>query len=603
VKAVSKMTKILKKIERDLLPQGKLFTTEQSQVIGAKGNINIVAGPGSGKTTVLTAKLITLLKKQKDGDKGVCCITHTNVAVEEIKARASLAGVGDIEYPNFVGTIQSFSDHFFGSKAFSLVLPGKKMRIMDGKQYNDLYSQLFRQRVTWWNRENVPGYKRKNAQLVISKDMSFSFKNSAPGSYSADLNDVLRSILSRGIVNSEQMIALANWYVSLHSEKLSRAMEQRFNYLLLDEAQDTNDFQYKLLTDLTKDSSINFQKFGDPYQALYTIFSNETTDAWRPRDEEEQGIAQIKEIATTARFGTEIAELVRDVCYEEYPTFHSNNPQNVFKKFFLTFSNESELRDKYKRLIDKSSAMSNEFQNCELKDSIVAPLHKNLENLFSEYERPTNTSLLHIKTFENLLRLSIRKIASFNGVTAIEEHQYMRENPEWASVLVDIVKMLFLNQASVETLVPLISSILSSEAQGYAKKVSEELLNDAKQFNKISVESRDYKTDHQFYISTIHNIKGETHRSTLLLLDSKVDRQGNVQHGNNPFFKTLLPFLIGNRIDYSNRTDSKLYKDYLKFAYVALSRPKFLDGIAIPTSDITKEERDKLLKFGWVEAL
>lgn len=73
------------RIERILLPAGERFSLEQMKAIIAGGNINVVAGPGSGKTTILAAKLISLLTKQKRGDKGICCITHTNIAVKEIK--------------------------------------------------------------------------------------------------------------------------------------------------------------------------------------------------------------------------------------------------------------------------------------------------------------------------------------------------------------------------------------------------------------------------------------------------------------------------------------------------------------------------------------
>ncbi|WP_239085617.1 UvrD-helicase domain-containing protein [Lacticaseibacillus paracasei] len=78
-----------------ILLHGAHFTAEQREVIQAIGRIDVVAGPGSGKTTVLAAKVLRLLTTRNYEDKGICCITHTNVAVKEILARLKLAGVLD----------------------------------------------------------------------------------------------------------------------------------------------------------------------------------------------------------------------------------------------------------------------------------------------------------------------------------------------------------------------------------------------------------------------------------------------------------------------------------------------------------------------------
>ncbi|MCY9127667.1 hypothetical protein MOE95_15280 [Bacillus spizizenii] len=48
--------KYLEEIEKRLLPKGASFSGQQKEVILNSGSANVVAGPGSGKTTVLTAK-------------------------------------------------------------------------------------------------------------------------------------------------------------------------------------------------------------------------------------------------------------------------------------------------------------------------------------------------------------------------------------------------------------------------------------------------------------------------------------------------------------------------------------------------------------------
>lgn len=65
------------------------------------------------KTTVLIAKLKLIADELplKDGH-GVCVLSHTNVAVNELKAKLGQSAERLLSYPNFVGTIQTFVDQY-----------------------------------------------------------------------------------------------------------------------------------------------------------------------------------------------------------------------------------------------------------------------------------------------------------------------------------------------------------------------------------------------------------------------------------------------------------------------------------------------------------
>ena len=94
----------------DVLLKGKRpFDEQRVKIIKEDSSCYVQACPGSGKTTALLAKLIILANKMPLPDgKGVCVLTHTNVAIDEIKAK--LGPKADIlfKYPNFFGTIQTF---------------------------------------------------------------------------------------------------------------------------------------------------------------------------------------------------------------------------------------------------------------------------------------------------------------------------------------------------------------------------------------------------------------------------------------------------------------------------------------------------------------
>jgi DNA helicase-2/ATP-dependent DNA helicase PcrA len=64
---------------------GLIFDQERRQAI--KEFVDIQACPGSGKTTLIAAKLILLAKSWKQSTSGICVLSHTNVAKNEIISR------------------------------------------------------------------------------------------------------------------------------------------------------------------------------------------------------------------------------------------------------------------------------------------------------------------------------------------------------------------------------------------------------------------------------------------------------------------------------------------------------------------------------------
>jgi len=76
--------------------------------------LDLSACPGSGKTTLIVANLAILARKWPHRTKGVCVLSHTNVAREEIRHRLSGTAVGQrlLGYPHFIDTIHGFVNRF-----------------------------------------------------------------------------------------------------------------------------------------------------------------------------------------------------------------------------------------------------------------------------------------------------------------------------------------------------------------------------------------------------------------------------------------------------------------------------------------------------------
>lgn len=93
-------------------------TGERVNIIQCLESKDIIASPGSGKTTTLLAKLIILGNRMPfDDGRGICVLTHTNVAINLIKEKLGVKAYRLFTYPNFFGTIQSFVDKYLASSA------------------------------------------------------------------------------------------------------------------------------------------------------------------------------------------------------------------------------------------------------------------------------------------------------------------------------------------------------------------------------------------------------------------------------------------------------------------------------------------------------
>ena len=89
-------------------------TDTRATVLKTMERIDIAACPGSGKTTLLVAKLAVLAAKWPYRTRGLCVLSHTNVARSEIETRLGHTAAGRrlLGHPHFIGTIHGFVNEF-----------------------------------------------------------------------------------------------------------------------------------------------------------------------------------------------------------------------------------------------------------------------------------------------------------------------------------------------------------------------------------------------------------------------------------------------------------------------------------------------------------
>ncbi len=148
----------INKAEALLLPEDFHFDDERIRFIKWLKSGDLLAVPGSGKTTALRAKLYVLSQNLplKDG-RGILAISHTNVAVEELKNKLQQHCPQLFEYPNFIGTIQDFVDTFL-ALPFYIQKYGHKVDVVDADRY-DLLCEAKMRFASTYLKSKIPYYK------------------------------------------------------------------------------------------------------------------------------------------------------------------------------------------------------------------------------------------------------------------------------------------------------------------------------------------------------------------------------------------------------------------------------------------------------------
>jgi len=127
----------------EILIGGAEFDDERREFINCMETLDLLAVPGSGKTTALLAKLYCIAQQMPlENNKGILVLAHTNHAIEEIEKVLKPICPQLFSYPNFVGTVQSFSNRFIANQA-CFELFGSYIRKNDDEVSNDELLNMF----------------------------------------------------------------------------------------------------------------------------------------------------------------------------------------------------------------------------------------------------------------------------------------------------------------------------------------------------------------------------------------------------------------------------------------------------------------------------
>lgn len=281
--------------EHLLLPAGKTFDDECKAFIRNFNTIDLQAVPGSGKTTVLLAKLLILEHNLPFTDgSGILVLSHTNAAIDEIIEKIQKHCPKLFSYPNFIGTIQSFVDEFMAIPYFINKFKKKPNRIdhefyneVAIKHYNNISNPLAR---AWLNRQHDPESLFVNFRFDIDLNLTNGLNgttvlrsSSTSQTYKA-LKKTKLQILQSGVLNYDDAYFLTELYLK-EMPSIKTILQKRFSFIFVDEMQDMDTHQYNLLEEIFYDDGncvSKIQRIGDKNQAIYN--SVKADDVWVDRE-------------------------------------------------------------------------------------------------------------------------------------------------------------------------------------------------------------------------------------------------------------------------------------------------------------------------------
>lgn len=295
----------------------KLNPKQKEAVDSIEGPVMVVAGPGTGKTTVLTLRIANILRQTDTRPENILTLTFTNSGVSAIRKNL-VEYIGDSAYRINIFTFHAFAEHiirefsfYFKNLEFSKVITDlDKIEILEKivekgnfkeiVSKNDLFNSLsqiksaideikqdglnpeeFKTKIPIWEKELLGNeglfYKKKfgsyeAGDIKPTEKEKIDKKIAKAKEIALVFSEYQKEITLRGFYDFSDMIL--NVLHELEKNKnLKLDLQEQYQYLLIDEHQDTNDGQNRLIELLTDAEHLNGHPnlftVGDEKQSIY----------------------------------------------------------------------------------------------------------------------------------------------------------------------------------------------------------------------------------------------------------------------------------------------------------------------------------------------
>lgn len=309
-------------------------------VTTTEGPVMVMAGAGSGKTKVLTTRIAYILNETGISPYSILAVTFTNKAANEMKKRIS--NIIDIDTKHmWISTFHSFCARFLRLEIDKIDSPyNHNFTIIDEEDSLKIVKDILKEL-------EIDNIKPKEFQNMISRSKNFTeYTIKDPRlreqflEVSYKYNETLKE---NNMFDFDDLIIYTIDVLKQNTDVLLRYQE-KFQYILVDEFQDTNDLQYKLMFMLSARHH-NIFVVGDDFQSIYSFRGAKIENIERFRkDFLEHKLVLLER---NYRSTSEILELANDVI---------DKNQNQIKKVLFTENKNGQIPFLFQATTEKDEA-------------------------------------------------------------------------------------------------------------------------------------------------------------------------------------------------------------------------------------------------------
>ena len=245
----------------------ELNPDQQKAIIAIDGPVLILAGAGSGKTRVLTYKVAYLIFEKHIDPTNILMVTFTNKAAGEMKERIKKLVPGDMP---LMGTFHSICAKILRSDGRHINIP-INFTIYDEQDQLDVIKDIMKEADI-----STKDFKPHALLTTISEAKNeligpLEYPQLARGYFQETVARVYllyqKKLIESSALDFDDLLSKTVELFTKHPDILGKYQEQ-FQYILVDEYQDTNHAQYVLTTMLSKRHR-NITVVGDASQSIY----------------------------------------------------------------------------------------------------------------------------------------------------------------------------------------------------------------------------------------------------------------------------------------------------------------------------------------------
>lgn len=256
----------------------RLNRSQTEAVTATEGYIRVIAGAGSGKTRALSHRFAFLVNEIGILPGNILCVTFTNKSANEMRQRIhNLTGDNDTGYIN---TFHGFCVSVLQEESYAVQYP-KSFLVLDNSDIDSMLKIIYEERgltlrnMTFSSARDMieirklykePEYYQDMITMSIdqiyekymqatetSEIIFYGYLYQEKKCFGLDYNDLIKFIL----------------YIFENNEEIKQKWQKRLEYIMIDEFQDIDDLQYRLMCVLCGYHK-NLFIVGDPDQTIYT---------------------------------------------------------------------------------------------------------------------------------------------------------------------------------------------------------------------------------------------------------------------------------------------------------------------------------------------